>query len=374
MYKGVKIRIYPNKEQEEKLFNHINSCRFVWNFLLERNNNDYEEYGTYNSWIDNIKIITSVKKLEEYAWLRNISSRSLECVCRDLHCSYMMFFSKKCSHPRFKSKKSSKQSCPVGCRSILFNNGFVTIEKIGKIKYKTDIDVPKNKKGLFYNARVSYSRCDNKWFLSVSIKYDNQVVDLTSESMGIDLGVKQLAVVAFNDDKFVFHNINKSKKIKALKDKIKHYNRKITRSYSKNKSKTKNMEKNIIKLEKANKKIRDINTNYIHQITHTLVSMRPYRVVMEDLDVEDMIRNSRLRTNIKEQRFTMFRETMKYKCENSGILFILADRFYPSSKKCSRCGNVRTDLKLKDRTYVCDCGLNIDRDYNAAINLSRYVE
>lgn len=192
--------------------------------------------------------------------------------------------------------------------------------------------------------------------------------------MGIDLGVKQLAVVAFNNGKFIFHNINKSNKMLKLKNKINYYNMLISRSYRKNNKRTKNMEKNIIKLEKAHNKISNINKNYIHQVTHNLVNMRPRCVVMEDLDVLDMIRNSNVGKQIADQRFTMFRKIMKYKCENCGIGFILADRYYPSSKKCSKCGKLKSDLKLKDRIYVCECGLNIDRDYNAALNLSRYVE
>lgn len=374
MYKGVKIRIYPDKDQECKLFNHIDSCRFVWNFLLENNEKNYKENGKYNSWIDNMKKIASIKKLEEYSWLNDISSRSTDAICKDLHFAYMMFFNKICGHPKFKSKKCPKKSFPVSSRSIFFKNGLVTIEKIGKIRYKTDINIPNGVRGIFYNARISYSKCDDKWFLSVSIKCDNQALDLTNENMGIDLGVKQLAVVAFNNGKFIFHNINKSNKVLKLKNKINYYNMLISRSYRKNNKRTKNMEKNIIKLEKAHNKICNINKNYIHQVTHNLVNMRPRCVIMEDLDVLDMIRNSDVGKQIADQRFTMFRKIMKYKCENCGIKFILADRYYPSSKKCSRCGKLKSDLKLKDRIYVCECGLNIDRDYNAALNLSRYVE
>lgn len=198
--------------------------------------------------------------------------------------------------------------------------------------------------------------------------------------MGIDLGVKELAVVAFDEESLVFHNINKSKKMKNLSKKLKHLQRGISRKYEDNRvgqkyKKTNNIMKEEMKLRKMHARIVNIRNNYIHQTTHSLVSLLPKRVVMEDLNVRGLMKNKHLSKAIQEQSFYEFIRQMKYKCEWRGIEFVQADRFYPSSKTCSTCGHVKSDLKLKDRTYICnECGTVIDRDYNAAVNLSRYVD
>ena len=197
--------------------------------------------------------------------------------------------------------------------------------------------------------------------------------------MGIDLGIKDLAIVAYGDEKIVFHNINKSKRMRQLTEQVKYTQRAMSRKYEANKQGNKYVKtNNIIKLEACLKKqyarIANIRLNYIHQTTHILVSKLPCRVVMEDLNVMGMMKNGHLAHAVQEQNFYEFRRQMQYKCERYGIPFILADRFYPSSKTCSCCGHIKRDLKLSDRTYVCsECGLTIDRDYNAAINLSKYV-
>ena len=197
--------------------------------------------------------------------------------------------------------------------------------------------------------------------------------------MGVDLGVKDLAVVEFNNEKIVFHNINKSKKVRILKKRIQHTQRTISRKYECNRKgskyfKTNNILKEETKLRKLHYRLANIRNNYIHQTTHSLVKLLPKRVVMEDLNVTGMMSNRHLSKAIQEQGFNEFIRQMRYKCEWNNIEFVQVDRFYPSSKTCSNCGCIKSNLKLKDRTYVCeDCGFTIDRDYNAAINLSRYV-
>lgn len=196
--------------------------------------------------------------------------------------------------------------------------------------------------------------------------------------MGIDLGVKETAVVAFGDEKIIFHNINKSKKVKDLIKKKKKLQRSISRKYEANKQGEKYIKtNNIIREEKKFRKIcyklNGIRSNYNHQITSKLVKLFPSQIVIEDLNIAGMMKNKHLARAIQEQSFYEIIRQLEYKCKFNNIPLYRADRFYPSSKTCSKCDNIKKDLKLSDRTYVCpECGLVIDRDYNAALNLQRY--
>lgn len=215
--------------------------------------------------------------------------------------------------------------------------------------------------------------------LGFAMERENQAPALTDQTMGIDLGIKDLAIAELNGEKIVFYNINKSKKIRYLKNQRKHTERSISRKYEANRVgnkyfKTNNIIREEDKLRKLHARIANIRHNYIHQATHTLISKLPKRVVMEDLCVKDMLKDRHLSKYIHEQCFYEFIRQMEYKCEWNGIEFVQVDRYYPSSKTCSQCGHIKKNLKLSDRTYVCDeCGLVIDRDYNAAINLSKYT-
>lgn len=213
--------------------------------------------------------------------------------------------------------------------------------------------------------------------MSFGFKHDeNQVVLDTNLSIGIDLGIKDLAVVNVLDKPI--KNINKTKKVIRLKKRLKRLQRQLSRKYEANK-KGKQFVKtnNIIKLEKQikllHRKISNIRHNHLHQATNKIIKLSPYRIVMEDLNVRGMMKNKHLSKAIAEQCFNEFIRQMKYKCEFNGIEFIQVDRFYPSSKTCSCCGNIKNDLKLKDRVYVCnEYGLMIDRDKNASLNLGNY--
>ena len=370
MIKGYKVRLYPTKEQEELLWKHIHACRFIWNYILAYQNENYANGGKYISEFDMNKLITPLRKQDKYIWLNGVSANSLQIVCGDLNKGFQSFFRETKGYPKFKSKHKCKYSYPVRIdRFKVLSNELLQIPSVGKIKYK-NMDIPQGK---ISNLRISF--VNNKWILSFGIERENQALKLNDKSMGIDLGIKELAVVSFGGEKLVFHNINKSKRIKTLEHKLKHIQRVIARKYRTNGNYEKT--KQIQKYEKIQKelyyKISNIRQNYIHQTTHTLISYRPSRVVMEDLNVSGMMKNKHLAKAIGEQKFYEFTRQMKYKCEWNGIKFIQADRFYPSSKKCSCCGKIKKDLKLSDRIYRCDCGLSIDRDYNAAINLMKYV-
>lgn len=344
--------------------------------MLDYQQKQYEAGEKHLSAFDMINLLKPLKNDGEHDWLYDVSNSSMCTVCRDLDKAYSGFFKKTSGFPKFKSRKRSKSAFPVRADALWFTENEAKIEKIGKVRYKTDFDIPLNRGQKFSNPRILYI-C-GKWILSFGMECENQTFELTDKSMGIDLGVKDLAVVAYGEDKIVFHNINKSKKIRNLKRKMKHLQRAISRKYEANRTgnkycKTRNIEKAEDNLRKMYARISNIRSNYIHQCTHSLVAMLPFRVVMEYLNVSGMMKNRHLSKAIQEQCFYEFIRQMKYKCEWRGIEFIQADRFYPSSKTCSCCGCLKKDLKLKDRTYVCgDCGTVIDRDYNAAINLMRY--
>ncbi len=335
----------------------------------------YKQGEKHLSAYDMMKLLKPLKNDGEHAWLYDVSNSTLKIICQDLANAYDTFFKKKHGLPKLKSRKKSKPNFPVR-ECIYFKDRVVMIEKVGKVKYKTDFDLPKGKGFKFINPRVSYVL--GKWMLTFSMECENQALELTDKSMGIDLGIKELAVVALVDEHLVFHNINKSKKIRMLQNKLKHMQRSVSRKYEVSKlrtgmyGKTANILKDEDKVRKIYKRISNIRSNYIHQTTHGLISLLPKRVVMEDLNIVGMMKNRHLSKAIAEQNFSEFIRQMKYKCEWNGIEFIQVGRFYPSSKTCSNCGNIKQDLKLKDRVFKCECGLEIDRDFNAALNLSRY--
>ena len=374
--RALKIRLFPTKEQEELFYKHIGCCRFIWNYMLSEHERIYEEEHRNIYKYDMMRLMTNLKTMTEFYWLNEVSNKSLEIICKDLSLSYDKFFNKISRFPKYKSKKKSKKSFPIRGEKnrFYFTEDFVKIEKIGKVKYKSKHKNIIGKYIKFHNPRISLVH--NKWILSVGIDYESQVVELTDKSLGIDLGIKELAVCSFGGDKLVFHNINKTKRMKNLEHKLKHIQRIISRKYRTNKNYDKT--KNILKYEEILRdiyyKMSCIRENYIHQTTHYLISLLPHKIVMEDLNASRMMKNKHLSKAISEQCFYKFIEQMRYKCEMYGIEFIQVDRFYPSSKTCSNCGCIKRDLKLSDRIYKCnECGLEIDRDFNAAINLERYV-
>ena len=379
MIKSYKIRLYPTKEQEQLMWKHVGSCRFIWNWMLAKQEELYKQGEKHLSGFDMMRLLVSLKNKKEHLWLKEVSNTSLRIICSDLDKAYKMLFKKAGGFPKFKSRKRSKPNFPIRSDRFYFKNDKILIlEKIGKVRYKTDFAFKYGKEACkFTNARVSY--INGKWILSFGVECESQVHELNDISMGIDLGVKDLAIVEYNGEPLVFHNINKSKQMRELGKRIRHLQRSISRKYDANRigkkyNKTKNIERQEERLRELRARQSNIRRNYIHQTTHKLVSLLPKRIVIEDLNVQGMMKNRHLSEAVQEQCFYEFIRQMEYKCAWNGIELVKADRFYPSSKTCSGCGCIKSDLKLSDRTYHCsDCGLVIDRDYNAAINLSRYV-
>lgn len=330
------------------------------------------------------KILTKLKQDGDHDWMYEISARSMQIICANLDEAYRWFFNKTHGYPKFKSRKRCKPSYPVETQYLYFKSKtHLQVQKLGLVKYKTDMDFPIGKCNCqLYNARIVYKPARKIWMLTFMMEIEKQEPELTDVCMGIDLGVKELAVVAFGDEKYVFHNINKSKKVRMLEEKKKYLNKSLSRKYESSKKrtgryeKTKNIIKEEQKLRKVYEKLNGIRYNHMHQVTHTIVSMLPKKVVMETIDIQNLLKinNRTMRKRILDQGMYGFMLVMQYKCRWNGIEFFQTPVDFASSKTCSSCGHKKKDLKVWDRTYICPkCGLTIDRDYNAAINLMRYV-
>lgn len=372
MIKSVKIRLIPTLEQEVVMFKSIGVSRFTYNWGLNRYNELLSLNEKPSKEIIKKEFNNTIKKQEEYKWLYEVSSQTISQVFSDLNNAFSNFYKKRARYPKFKSKRKSRQSFYVRYDALKFEDGKVNLEKIGKVKYKTNYNIPNLNK--YVNPRCSF---DGKyWYLSFGFEHDENQVELNDISVGIDLGIKDLATVSHINSPI--KNINKSSKVRKLKKKLKRLQRQVSRKYEENKCGNKFVKtNNIIKLEKQIKllyrKLSNIRKNHIHQATNKIIKLYPYKVVMEDLNVSGMMKNKHLSKAIAEQCFYEFIRQMKYKCEFNKIEFIKADRFFPSSKKCSCCGEIKQNLKLKDRVYKCDkCGFKLDRDKNASINLSYY--
>ena len=363
-----KVRLYPSEIQEQKLWQSVGTARFIYNWTLARQEENYKNGGKFIS--DGVlrKELTVLKK-SELNWLSEVSNNVTKQAVKDACNAYKRFFTGLSDKPRFKTKKRSKKSFyNDNVKLKVKDNKLVNIEKVGWIKINEQLPI-----GVKYsNPRISY---DNKyWYLSVGIEQEQIQEELTDVSLGIDLGLKDLAICS---DGTVYKNINKTYVVRKIEKRLKRLQRQLSRKYEQNKKGKEYVKtKNIIKLEKqiqqTHRRLANIRNNYLHQTTTSIVRTKPYRIVIEDLAVSNMMKNKHLSDDIRKQGFYEFRRQLEYKCKFRGIELVVADRFYPSSKTCSQCGNIKKDLKLKDRVYKCSCGLNIDRDLNASINLSKY--
>ena len=373
MIKSIKIRLSPTKEQEELMFQSVGIARFAYNWGLSKWEEMYKEGIKPSKAKIRKEFNNSIRKNDDFKWLYNVSGQITAQAFADLEDAYKNFFDGLAQRPKFKNKKKSKKSFYVRYDAIKFSNNRVNIEKIGKVKYSSNYKIPKLDK--YTNPRCHF---DGKyWYLTFGFEHGESQASLNEDlSIGIDLGISHLAIVNHLDKPI--KNINKSKEVRRLKKKLKRLQRQVSRKYEMNKKGSKFVKtNNIIKLERqiklVHRRLNNIRNNHIHQATSKIIKLNPYRVVMEDLNVSGMMKNKHLAEKIAEQKFYEFKRQMKYKCQFNKIEFVEADRWYPSSKACSCCKNIKKDLKLSDRTYICnECGLVIDRDKNASINLGNY--
>lgn len=251
-----------------------------------------------------------------------------------------------------------------------FTNNTCSIERVGRVKFKSDRKIPKLKK--YSNITCSF---DGKyWILSFGVEVEKQDFQLTNETVGIDLGVKTLMTLSNGT---IVNNINKSKKVRELEKELKRLQRQCSRKYEMNKEGNKfKKTQNIIKLEKEIAiiywRITNIRTNEIHQATNNLMKSLPKIIVLEDLNIKGMMKNRKLAKSVMDCKFYEIRRQIEYKSKYYGIKVVIADRWFPSSKTCNCCGNIDRGLKISDRIYKCSCGYIEDRDLNASYNLRDY--
>ncbi len=372
-----KVRIIPNVEQEQKLWQSVGTARFIYNWTLARQEENYKNGGKFIKDGDLRKELTILKK-SELKWLNEVSNNVAKQAVKDACNAYKSFFKGLADKPKFKSRRRSKPSFYNDTDKLKVKENLVLIEKVGWVE--TVEQIPMDVK--YINPRISF---DGKfWYISVGIEKEEPISENTDISIGVDLGLKDLAIVS-NIDK-PFKNINKTKEVKRLKKKLKRKQKQVSRKYEDGKiqigkegenrykfTKTNNIKKLEREIRLIQRRLSNIRLNHIHQTTTAIVKTKPSRIVVEDLNVKGMLKNKHLSKAIGEQCFHKFISILEYKSKFNSIEFVKADRFYPSSKTCSCCGAIKKDLKLKDRVFICpSCNSSIDRDKNASINLSRY--
>ena len=384
MIETIKVQLRPNNKQLTKLFQYAGCSRFAYNWTISREQENHKLGNKFLSDNELRKEFTKMKKFDEYKWLNNISNNVAKQAIKDACNSYRRFFKGLSKHPKFKSKKHSKQSFYQDNVKIQFTDTHVKIEgftmshrknkqKLNWIKLCEKGRIPTNCK--YMNPRITYDGLH--WFVSVSVELDdNTNAPPKSEGVGIDLGLKNLAICS---DGNTYTNINKTNKVKKIEKRRRRLQRSISRKYNMNKegvrcNKTSNIIKREKELLKLIKRLTNIRQNHLHQTTSEIIKRKPSFICIEDLNVSGMMKNKHLSKAIQQQGFYEFRRQIQYKSEWNNIPVIIADRFFPSSKLCSCCGEIRKDLKLSDRIYRCDCGNIIDRDFQASLNLKRYGE
>ena len=383
MVKAIKVMLIPNNVQKTKMFQYAGASRFAYNWALAREIENYEKGGKFISDAELRKEFTKLRHSDEYTWLLNISNNVTKQAIKDACTAYKNFFRGLQKFPRFKSKKRSMPKFYQDNVKIRFSNTHVKFEgfsssrkankqKMNWVRLAEHGRIPTDAK--YMNPRISFDGLN--WWISVCVEFPDCRETLNDDGVGIDLGIKDLAICS---DGTKYKNINKSQKVKKLEKQKRRLQRSISRSYEKNKKgesycKTNNVIKKEKLLLKRNHRLTNIRKNYLNQTISEIVNRKPRFICIEDLNVSGMMKNRHLSKAVQEQGFFWFRKQLEYKCSDKGIQLIVADRFYPSSKLCSCCGNIKKDLKLSDRIYRCKCGNMIDRDFQASINLKAYGE
>ena len=376
--------LVPNNKQKTKLFRYASTFRFAYNWTLGREKENYENGGRFISDGDLRKEFTQLKKTEEYSWLNEISNNVTKQAIKDACNAYKRFFKGYSKFPKFKSRKHSTPSFFQDNVKIQFTDTHVKVEgfAVSKKKNKQKLNWIKlaecgripTKNVKYTNPRIKHDGLN--WYITVGVEYEKYTCLPTNEAIGIDLGIKDLAICS---DGNTYKNINKTQKVKKLEKQKRRLQRSISRSYEKNKKgesycKTDNVIKKEKKLLRLNRRLTNIRHDHLHKTTSEIIKRKPSFICIEDLNISGMMKNKHLSKVVQQQGFYEFRRQIEYKSAWNTIPVIIADRFFPSSKLCSCCGNIKKDLKLSDRIYKCECGNVIDRDYQAALNLKKYGE
>ena len=378
MYKALKIELKLTNEQKIQVNKTIGVERFIYNEYIKYNQEQYKlgnkfiSANDFSKYINNIYLPNNPDK----KWIKDVSSKSIKQAMIYGEKAFKRFFKGLSAFPVFKKKgknelgayfvKNNKTDFEFYRHKIKIPTlKFVRVKEYGYIPKNTNI-----KSG-------TITKIADRYFLSLIMEVEDtiKVINTSSKGLGVDLGIKDTAICS---DGRVFKNINKTIKIKKLKKKLKREQRKMSRSIEYSKSKKiklrelKNFNKKKLKVQKIFYRLNCIRDDYNNKMVDEITRAKLKYITIEDLKVSNMIKNRHLSKAIQEQNFYSIRTKLINKCKERNIELRLVDTFYPSSKTCSCCGSVKKDLKLNDRIYkCCNCGLEMDRDYNASINLEK---
>ncbi|MGU8801835.1 RNA-guided endonuclease InsQ/TnpB family protein [Clostridium perfringens] len=383
MKRAYKMEINPTDEQKSKIHRTIGVSRFVYNFYIARNKEIYERKGKFISGMDFSKWLNNeyIPNNQEVKWIKEVSSKATKQAIMNGDKAFRDFFKKAKGFPKFKKKKNQdvKAYFPKNNKTDwTLERHRVKIPTLGWVRLKEFGYIPIN--SVVKSGTVSQKA--DRYYVSILVEEDDKkVYKSTNEGVGIDLGVKEFAVCS---DGSKFKNINKTSTVKKIEKKLKREQRKLSRKYESLKIRNKNIkegratgqniQKQIVKVQKLHQRLTNIRTDYINKTVFSIVNQKPSYVTIEYLNVKGMMKNKHLSKAIASQKFFEFKTKLTVKCKENHIELRIVDRFYPSSKTCSNCGKIKKDLKLSDRIYKCDCGLAIDRDLNASINLKNAKE
>ena len=380
MLKSFKTEIHPTSEQKTKINKTIGTCRYIYNFYLAHNKELHENGEKFMSgkrfsvWLNNDYIPNN----PDYAWIKEASSKSVKQSIENACTAFMRFFKGQSQFPNFKKKGTSDVKMYFvknDAKTILpCERHRIKIPTLGWVRLKEKGYIPTTKSGYIIRSGAVSVKA-GRYYVSVLVEApDIKLANNTNEGVGIDLGVKEFAVVSNGN---IYKNVNKSTNMKQLEKQLRREQRSLSRKYEnvkkentkKGGSTQKNIQKQKLKVQKLHHRIENIRTDYINKTIAEIVKTKPSHVTIEDLNVKGMMKNRHLSKAVASQKFCEFRIKLKMKCEENGIELRVVDRFYPSSKLCHCCGFVKKDLKLSDRIYKCICGYVEDRDLNASLNL-----
>ena len=375
MLKSFKTEINPTEEQKVKIRKTIGTCRYIYNFYLAHNKELHDNGEKFMSgksfsvWLNNEYLPKNPDKL----WMKEVSSKSVKRSIENGCVAFTRFFKHQSAFPNFKKKGKSDvkmyfvKNNPKDCRCERHR---MNIPSLGWVRIKEKGYVPTTKDGYVMKSGHVSIKAD-RYYVSVLIEIpNNKTADNSNEGIGIDLGLKDFAIVSNGK---TYKNINKSAKLKKLEKQLIREQRSLSRKYENLKegesTQRANIQKQKLKVQKVHHKIDNIRTDYINKTIAEMVKTKPSYITIEDLNVSGMMKNKHLSKAVASQKFYEFRTKLQAKCKENGIELRVVDRWYPSSKTCHCCGAIRKDLKLSDRIFRCDCGYIEDRDFNAALNL-----
>ena len=375
MLKSFKTEINPTEEQKARIRRTIGICRYVYNFYLGHNkalHDNGEKFMTgksFSLWLNNEYIPNNPDK----TWIREVYSKAVKKSIEDGCTAFTRFFKHQSDFPKFKKKGKSDvkmyfvRNNPKDCQCERHR---LKIPTLGWVRIKEKGYIPTTKDGYMIRSGTVSVKA-GRFYVSVLVEIPDVNIDNNSnEGIGIDLGLKDFAIVSNGK---TYRNINKSAGLKKLEKQLIREQRSLSRKYENLKkgesTQRANIQKQKLKVQKLHHKMDNIRTDYINKTIAEIVKTKPSYITIEDLNVKGMMKNRCLSKAVASQKFYEFRTRLKAKCDENGIELRVADRFYPSSKTCHHCGSVRKNLKLSDRIYRCECGYVADRDLNAALNL-----